>query len=280
MAEVQVIEQNGRTLSGSAHERRYLVTGTMNVSDARTAVLAEAEASFGTFKRDEVRVEELKGQVGAWLAEVSYVKPEAAPPEGGEQWFSFTSRVETVRITRSRDTVGTFAPAGETPANYKRLINVTPGGDVDGVDVHVPVFSFTVTKYMEPSVGADANYLRAITDTLTTVNAEPFAVRTAMDETGSSLIFQPHEVLLIGATASRRGTQPWEFVFEFAGSPNLQDLDIDTIAGITKRGWDFLWIRYEQFADDEHKVMLRKPIAAYVESVYREGDFSRLRIAG
>ncbi|MEM8738088.1 MAG: hypothetical protein AAGG38_06370 [Planctomycetota bacterium] len=277
---IEIIEQPGRSLSGETYERRYLVTGTMSDTDARKAVLSEAPATYGSLRRDDARVEELRGRVGHWLAEVTYISLNIAEPETGDQWFSMSTRVETTRVTRSRDTVGTFAPAGETSANYDRLIGVSPGGDVEGVDVQVPVYSFTVEKHQAPSVGADSNYIRDITQLLARVNDSPFSVRTAMDDTGSSIVFEPHEVLLIGASAGRRGNQPWEFRFEFAASPNLRDLDVDAIAGITKRGWDYLWLRYEQYADDEHKVMLRKPVAAYVEQVYQEGDFSRLRIAG
>ena len=276
---LEVIEQPGRALSNDTYECRYLVVGTMSETEARSAVVGKSSATYGSLRRDDVRVEELRGRVGHWLAEVSYIRPDLAPPETGDQWFSMSSRVETTRVTRSRQTVGTFAPAGETPANYDRLIGVSTGGDVEGVDVQVPVYSFTVDKYLAPTAGADPNYIRNITRLLAHVNAEPFAVRTAMDETGSTLVFEPHEVMLIGAAAGRRGDQPWEFRFEFAASPNLRDLDVDAIAGITKRGWDYLWLRYEQYADDEHKVMLRKPVAAYVEQVYPEGDFSRLRIA-
>ena len=276
---LEVIEQTGRSLGNDTYEQRYLVVDTMSASAARNAVLAKSAEDFGDFKRDEVRVEELRGRVGHWLAEVSYVRADIAPPEEGDQWFNLSSRVETTHVNRSRETVGTFAPAGETPADFGGMIGVRGDGDVEGVDIQVPVYSFTVDKYLAPNVGADSNYLRDITGLLARVNAEPFAVRTAMDETGSTIIFQPHEVLLIGASAGRRGGQPWEFHFEFAASPNLDDLEIGTIAGIVKRGWDYLWLRYETFEDPDQQVLLKKTIAAYVEQLYKEGDFERLRIA-
>lgn len=275
---IEIIEQPGRSLSGDTYERRYLVTGTMSDTEARDAVLGEAPLVYGSLRRDDVRVEELRGRVGHWLAEVSYISADIAEPVTGDQWFSMSSRVETTRITRSRETVGTFAPSGETAVDYGNLIGVTPDG-VDGVDIQVPIYSFTVDKYLAPNIGADANYIRDITRLIATVNKDPFSVRTAMDETGSTIVFEPHEVLLLGASAGRRGDQPWEFRFEFAASPNIDDLDISGIAGIVKRGWDYLWLRYETFEDSAQRVLLRKPIAAYVEQVYGEGDFNRLRIA-
>ena len=49
-----------------------------------------------------------------------------------------------------------------------------------------------------------------------------------------------------------------------------------TIVGVDKKGWEYLWVRYAD-AEDQN-VLVKKPIAVYVERVYEEGDFSLLGI--
>lgn len=44
-----------------------------------------------------------------------------------------------------------------------------------------------------------------------------------------------------------------------------------------KRGWDYLWVRFGEKA--VQGVLLKVPIAAYVERVYEDGDFSQLGLA-
>ena len=50
------------------------------------------------------------------------------------------------------------------------------------------------------------------------------------------------------------------------------------ITGIAKKGWEYLWVRYADAKDDTAKAIVKKPIAAYVEKVYEEGNFAGLGI--
>ena len=43
-----------------------------------------------------------------------------------------------------------------------------------------------------------------------------------------------------------------------------------------KYGWDYLWVRYADKVAENGKNVVKKPVAAYVEMVYPEGDFGRL----
>ena len=86
----------------------------------------------------------------------------------------------------------------------------------------------------------------------------------------------PGEVLFLGASGSQRGEDDWEITFRFAASPNVTGLTVGPITGIAKRGWEYLWVRYSD-AEDQH-VLVKQPIAAYVEKVYDEGNFAGLGI--
>ena len=39
--------------------------------------------------------------------------------------------------------------------------------------------------------------------------------------------------------------------------------------GISKKGWEYLWVRYQDTEDANAKMLIKKPIAAYVEKVGR-----------
>ena len=88
--------------------------------------------------------------------------------------------------------------------------------------------------------------------------------------------FAAGEVLFLGASGSQRGEEDWEITYRFAASPNVAGLTIGDITGINKKGWEYIWVRYAD-AEDE-KVLVKQPIAVYVEKVYDEGNFAGLGI--
>ena len=87
------------------------------------------------------------------------------------------------------------------------------------------------------------------------------------------------ECLFLGAAGSQRGSgEDWEINFRFAGSPNRTGITIGTITGIAKKGWEYLWVEYEAEEDSSANRIVKRPVAAHVEKVYEEGDFSILEI--
>src|SRR5690606_18604713 len=94
--------------------------------------------------------------------------------------------------------------------------------------------------------------------------------------------FAAGEVLFLGASGSTRenedGDTVWEITFSFAASPNVTGLTVGDITGIEKRGWDYLWVRYADAVDGEAHVLVKKPVAVYVEQVYPFGNFGALGI--
>ena len=62
----------------------------------------------------------------------------------------------------------------------------------------------------------------------------------------------------------------------FAARPNQPALSVGAISGISKRGWDYLWVRHDEEVVGDR--VLRRPAAAYVEQVYPEGNFNALGI--
>ena len=53
---------------------------------------------------------------------------------------------------------------------------------------------------------------------------------------------------------------------------------IGDIGPINKKGWEYLWVRYEDEEDTDANALVKRPVAAYIEKVYRDGNFSALGI--
>ena len=88
--------------------------------------------------------------------------------------------------------------------------------------------------------------------------------------------FPEGQVLFLGTNGGSDATSLIEITFEFQASPDVTDLTIGPISGITKPGWAYLWVKYDDGASENSAVKV--PKAVYVEQVYQEGDFSGLGI--
>ena len=61
-------------------------------------------------------------------------------------------------------------------------------------------------------------------------------------------------------------------------SANETNLTVSGVTGIAKKGWEYLWVEYEDYGDDTANALGKKVKAVYVEQVYRCGDFANLGI--
>jgi hypothetical protein len=180
--------------------------------------------------------------------------------------FAFDTGGGTQHITQSRSTINGYAPSGETAPDFQGAIGVTDNG-VEGVDVTVPVYHFSETHYLD-----DAVVTPAYKGTL-------FAL-TGQVNSGSFKGLAAGECLFLGAAGSKRGLGDWEITFRFAGSPNVTGLAVGPISGISKKGWEYLWVRYESDVDDTANRLIQKPSSVHIEQVYRSGNLMLLGIGG
>lgn len=244
----------------------YILTGTADDAAAVAAIEAAAPLIYqGLFRQglqlDPQWVDENSGD-GQWVATVRY-GPRPLP-KWGESIYSFDTTGGTQHITQSIETVNQYAPPGKTAPDFKGAIGVTPD-NVEGVDITVPVCSFAETHYL-PAEIVTMDYRVTLFRLTGKVNNDTFKGCAA------------GECLFLGATGSKRGSDDWEITYRFAVSPNRDNITIGDITGIDKKGWEYLWVRYEDAEDTDAKVLIKKPIAAYVEKVYEEADFSILGI--
>jgi hypothetical protein len=164
-------------------------------------------------------------------------------------------------------TVYTRCKAGVAKVpNCHGLIGVTKDG-VEGVDIQVPTFKFKVTKRLPPTV-VTLDYQWMLSRLSGTVNGAEWAG------------YAPGEVLFLGANGNQEGADMWQIAYDFAASPNADELFIRSHTGnigpFPKLGWEYVWVRYEDYVDATSNAMTKNPVAAYVEQVYPYADFNLL----
>jgi hypothetical protein len=239
---------------GDSLELAYAVTGTYDDAVVRGLVESTSPPTYLGLVRKEIDCRPTGA--GNWEATVRY------QADIRDSQYTFDTTGGTQHITQSRETLGKYAPAGKTAPDCKGAIGVTPDS-VDGVDIVVPTYSFSETHYLAEALVTPA--YKAILFLLTgKVNNAPW------------LGFQRGEVLFLGASGSNRGDGFWEITFRFAASPNMQNLQVGGITIANKPGWAYVWFRYQDTADVNQ--LIKRPVAAYVERLYDEGDFTKIGI--
>ena len=207
-----------------------------------------------------------------WQVSISYEKKGAddqEQPDPLKRSRSFDTTGGTQHITQalSESRFGTGA------VNQQNAIAVDDDR-VNGVDIVVPALQWT-EQYDVPSSYVTSAYIKSVAGLTGTTNSAAF--RT----------FAAGEVLFLGCSGSHewssdRGDGPWNLSYRFVASPNagsgqtLPAISVGSISGITKKGHEYMWVRYESSVESSQ--LTKKPKAVYVNRVYREGDFSGLGI--
>ena len=177
--------------------------------------------------------------------------------------FAFDTGGGTMHRNQSLKTVSKVP--SDAP-DFNGAIEVDNEGNVNGVDVTMPVLNFTETHVMNAS-RVTTSYKKNVAAITGSVNRSGFRG------------FSAGEVLFLGASGTKRGKKndsPWEITFRFAVSPNQSGLQVGKLKVSQKKGWDYLWVRYADKVADNKKNVIKEPVAAYVEQVYPEGDFGNL----
>lgn len=246
----------------------YTLRGVADESTARSLAASSTASEYGDLIRSSIALEPIHVDTAnpdgcLWEVAVQYGKKEQ--PEEGESTFQFDTGGGTRHITQSLATVSRYAPTGKTASDFQGAIGVTHDS-VEGVDITVPAYHFSETHYL-PDSQVTLSYRAALFGLTGKVNDADFKGLSA------------GECLFLGAAGSQRGFgEDWEITFRFAASPNTSSLTVGPITGIAKKGWEYLWVRYADVEDPAAKAIVKQPVAAYVEKVYEDGDFSQLGI--
>jgi hypothetical protein len=244
--------------------RVYRVTGYDNARDAEAALIASAElpASLGpeadgtVFRRIAFNTVPVSDTNDIWDITVPYESQ-----VNTERTFAGSTAGGSFNITQGYG-VTAYAPPSATAPNFQGAINVNEQG-VQGVDVIVPQFEFSLTKTQENGFVS-----LAYTATL--------ARMTGKTNNATFENFNAGELLFLGADFSQQSSGSATITYKFSASPNRTGITIGSITGIAKKGHEYLWVFYRPNLSGNF--LVRIPVAVYVHKVYEEGDFSTLGI--
>ena len=247
----------------------YLVFGVSDESAALAAARPKVKTVSGmTLDSIEV-VERINGDT--WKVKAVYEEDEDGGDDDDDDddedstVFAFDTGGGTKHINQSLKTDGKYP--NDAP-DFAGAIEVDNEGNVNGVDVTMPVLNFTETHTLSGS-RVSTSYKKTLASLTGTVNRSGFRG------------FSAGEVLFLGASGTKRSKKasaPWEITYRFAVSPNRAGFKVGDIQVTRKYGWDYLWVRYADKVAEGGKNVVKKPVGVYVEMVYPEGDFGNLGI--
>jgi hypothetical protein len=254
-------------------EMVYVLTGTSDDLTAKTLIENSTAQTYNGLVRQSINLEpewvDTTRSDGRWVATIRYgVRP---PQEVGESSFSFDTAGGTQHITQAISTIHRYAPPGKTAPDFKGAIGVTHD-NVEGVDITVPVFNFSVSRRIAIAQWS-ASYVGTLYSLTGKVNSGGFSVTI----NGNTYNFAAGECLFLGASGDESSASEFvEVNYRFAASPNRTGITVGDMTGISKKGWEYLWVRYADSEDAAAKAIVKKPVAAYVEKVYEDGNFGLL----
>lgn len=192
-----------------------------------------------------------------------------ALPESEIRW-SFDTGGGNFKITASKATTR-YARTGGIAPDFQGAIEVKDGR-AEGVEITIPALKLTATYRHAPSSAVvNAGNIDTYINTLSSM--------TGTTNNATWLTRQRGELLFLGASGEYVPNQPFEVQYHFAYSKNAGSLTIGEITGIVKRGHDYVWVLYEPSEDSASHKMVTSPLAAYVERVYDESNFTALGIS-
>lgn len=275
---------DSRSWSGGTLTHHYYLGGSANEWDVLTYLLNNCPSIVGAQMRetwptlDVLWVDE-DADDGAYDAKVRYPQPSTSlgrfkAPEINSVRIRGSTKGGSIHIVASLATVGAYG-AGATTADNTNLICVNEdGSQVEGVDIGSGELSFTVVKVF-PAAGLPNLGSLFSLSAPNHVNNATFTVTDSV--TGLTITLAPGECLFKGSEfGESRADGGVEFSFDFCGLPNVTGLSFCGLAGIAKKGHEFLWPR--SFRDVLTNGLTSKVKRAYVERVYPEGNFALLGI--
>lgn len=243
----------------SRHELVYIASGTGIVDLALDAVDDVAPPTSQGLVKRRLAYEALSNN--AYKVRVAY--DSARRLLVNEYEYEFDIGTQSQNLTQSKGTTYYKVPSMGNVPFFGNAINVQDGR-VNGVDVLLPTFSWSETFILPANVVTDA-YKNTVYNLVGTKNASTFRLKAA------------GEVLFVGCRGRLRNEDEFSLQFSFVASPNVANLNVNGMF-ITKKGHDFVWFLYADQQDAGSQSVVKRPVFAYVEKVYEDGDFSLLGI--
>lgn len=245
---------------GSYAELTYLVTDVANEAAALAA--CAGDGTPGTYEDLPRRWRRIDSRVSdtSWKVRIRY--------EGYERQseaFTFDTGSATEHVTQSISTIASYAASGYSAPNFGGAVNFD-GERVLGVDIQVPAVTFSETRHLDPD-DVDDTFRTTVADLAKRTNSAAFRG------------YEIGEVLFLNASIHHIEGEKAEVTFNFAVNRNRTGIQIGSITGIAKKGWEYLWTFYRDYEVEIAtgvSYIIKVPVAVYVEQMYYAGDFSGL----
>jgi hypothetical protein len=250
---------------------RYNILDAADRDAASAALEAEAPSSLGSLVAESYSVDPTDSPT-AWRGSVSYAAASFASKETGESSFQFdTGRFGGWHLMCAIAHVADFGAPDVTAPNHKGAINVVRdagGVRVEGVTVQAPdeALAFSVVRY-QATVDLSALYA------LKGCAASESVTIASEGVTGT---FGQRNLLFLGASGSKRRKGDWEIRYSLCAAPPLAGATIAGITGINKLGMDYIWFELADDVDESAGRLIKTPIAAHTERIFREAALSGL----
>lgn len=247
--------------------RPWAAYGVSTVAEAVSTVAASAPSLVNGLVLQNIAVQEEIENGWECSAEYGVFAPKP-PPKVGESSFNFEVGTQPVRVVIPLSSQTVYTRPGDTaPADSARwLIGQQGDGSApEGVEVFEPNATFSETHYLS-GVTISTAYQRSVLRVVGKINASPFRGWAA------------EEVLCSGVSGSKRGADDWEITFRFTIREHQEGLTLAGISGIDKKGWQFVWPRFEVKKDEDAKILSNVVKYMVVADVMQAASFSPLGI--
>ena len=168
--------------------------------------------------------------------------------------LSFDTTGGRAKVMQSLSTTAYPSPLIAAAPDFNGLIGVTKN-DVEGAEVVVPAMSFSFKKTF-PAATVTPSYVRGL------------AILTGNYNNATFATFPAGEVRFDGAQGDQK--QPGanvDITFKFTQSPNVTGLTVAGIGPIDKKGWQYLWVLWQEMEDPTAHFLVKQAIAVYVEDL-------------
>jgi hypothetical protein len=263
-----------------SYDLQWWAQGSETFTDITAAVLPLVSTTFLGLWLQTIGYDH-RG-AGFWDIHIHYGKLRPIGP--GYIVFQAEASGKTVHREQSIGTRNSYAPPGQTAPDFNGLIGVDPiQGTVAGVDTVTPSFGFTLSTKMNASI-LTPNYL----DTIRKMAGESNNAPITFAWKGQIFSFDTEEILFMGLVIGDggqdgNGNELIELSFKFDTSPTREDISVGGIDGITKKGWDYLWVLRQVVAvgsGTANAALAMNARAVYTEQVYYSDDFNQFNLFG
>lgn len=241
----------------------YIINDATDEAAASAALLAALpDRTAERMAVSNMRITEHLG-TNDWYGEVQYTYTSSGVSVSGsdnEESFSFDtgSNTETVITPLSSRVYGN----NEIPT--PKFINVDEEGNVRGIEVPAPAFEFTETHYLSNSY-VSAAYKRGLANLRGAVNNARFRA------------WNPGEVMFMGASGSRSGSEDWQITFRFSVRLNENNKSVGGVS-VDAEGWQVVEVKPKKKQAVSAGAIMPEIDAVFVHTVHPKRDFAALGI--